>query len=100
MNTLRHQKFRFSNSFARAGLWPIFFAGMLVLHARAGPIIYTFTGVGSGSVNGTAFNNARFTIEAFADTANVGRYIIPDQPDLFVLSSEFPPPQSTSRESG
>ena len=47
------------------------------------PIVYTLSTVGSGSLGGTAFNNASFTITATADTSQIsaiasGTFQIPD----------------------
>jgi hypothetical protein len=38
--------------------------------ALAAPIVFTFSGVGSGSVGDTAFSDAAFTITAYGDTDN------------------------------
>src|ERR1043165_1581490 len=45
----------------------------LVLQAKAQSINYTFTGTGSGTVGGAAFFDAPFTIQVFANTADVHR---------------------------
>jgi hypothetical protein len=39
--------------------------------AFASPITYVFTGVDSGSLNGTSFSSSAFTVTAHADTSNV-----------------------------
>src|ERR1700722_1720801 len=39
--------------------------------AQAQPIIYTISGVGSGSLGGNSFSNAPFTITAAADTSQI-----------------------------
>jgi PEP-CTERM motif len=45
---------------------------LLPFAASASPITYIYSGVGDGSFNGTAFDDASFTITATADTANIG----------------------------
>lgn len=40
--------------------------------ASASPITYIYSGVGDGSFNGVAFDDASFVITAQADTANIG----------------------------
>ncbi|MDP9169545.1 MAG: hypothetical protein M3N54_02905 [Acidobacteriota bacterium] len=37
----------------------------------AGPITFSYSGIGSGTLGGTAFSNAAFTISALADTTNI-----------------------------
>jgi len=44
---------------------------LLPLGALALPIVYTYSGVGSGMVGGTTFGDASFTITANADTDNI-----------------------------
>ena len=39
--------------------------------AQAGPITYTFSGTGTGTLNNTAFTDASFNIQLFTDTSNV-----------------------------
>ena len=49
-----------------AGCAALLFAGV----ASASPIIYTFTGTGTGTLNGTAFSGA-FTVTEVADTSGI-----------------------------
>jgi hypothetical protein len=44
---------------------------LLASAAEATPIDYIFTGTGSGTVNGSAFSGASFTITAVADTSGI-----------------------------
>jgi hypothetical protein len=54
----------------------------------AEPITYMFTGTGSGTIDTTAFTNARFTIIAQADTANVFNYFA-DLPAITLSTSSI-----------
>jgi hypothetical protein len=54
----------------RVGLLTGCLAGLFAASAGAAPIDYIFTGTGTGTLNGTAFNGS-FTVTEIADTANV-----------------------------
>ena len=54
----------------------LFFGSALILMSAVGaatavPIDYIFTGTGTGTVNGNAFNDSSFTITAVADTSGI-----------------------------
>jgi hypothetical protein len=46
-------------------------AGAFLVQSKADPIIYTFSGIGAGSVGSSSFNNAHFSISVYSDTADV-----------------------------
>lgn len=62
-----------------------FFAGLVVLicmsaSAHAIPITYVYSAFGgSGSIGGTAFSSADFTVTAVADTDNIGSWCCSDE---------------------
>ncbi len=43
---------------------------LVVIDAKAAPIIFTYTGTGSGTIGGASFSNAEFVLTATGDTAN------------------------------
>ena len=59
-----------SSALALIGL-AVLGTGLSATSAQAGGITYTFSGAGSGSVNGTAFNNAPFSFSFTTDTSTV-----------------------------
>jgi hypothetical protein len=39
--------------------------------SKAGPIVYIFSGKGTGSVGASSFNNAPFTLSVYSDTSQI-----------------------------
>jgi PEP-CTERM motif len=60
--------------------------------ASAGLVTYTFSGMGTGDLAGTAFTNSPFLVTISGDTADISRSLIdPDTPVLVNLSDTFSP---------
>ena len=64
-----------------------------LLFGLAGPasgdlVTYTFSGMGTGDLGGTAFTNSPFLVTISGDTADISRFLIdPDTPVLVNLSA-------------
>ncbi|MDR7271653.1 hypothetical protein J2X20_004321 [Pelomonas saccharophila] len=56
---------------AKAAVLGIAIVALQPCVSLAAPISYVYTGTGSGTLSGTAFTNAAFTITAISDTDNV-----------------------------
>lgn len=59
-----------SSALALIGL-AVLGTGLSTTSAQAGPITYTFSGVGSGTVDGTAFSSTAFTFSVTTDTSTI-----------------------------
>lgn len=60
-------------------------ASGLGVTAQAAPVTYTFSGTAGGTVNGTPFTAAAFTIRVFADTVSIR----PGPPNFFQVDDLF-----------
>jgi len=49
----------------------LFLTAIVAAGVSAGPITFTFSGTGSGTIGGSPFASAAFTITALADTVNI-----------------------------
>jgi hypothetical protein len=63
--------------------------GLSTITAQANPITFSFTGVGSGSLDTTVFTDAAFEVLIFADTANVSYPFEPDIPAIDGLNGSI-----------
>jgi hypothetical protein len=58
-------------------------AGVLAKPAQAQNILYTFSGIGAGDLNGADFGATDFLVRIFADTSNIAEVL----PDVFAVQN-------------